>query len=160
MSPYNKLFIFLLRVSLGVLFLYAGYSKLTANPAWSAAGYLTHATTFPGFYAWLADPSILPMVNFLNMWGLTLIGLSLILGIFARFSSLLGALMMLLYYFPALQFPFVPSGHAFLVDEHIIYAAALLLLASLEAGRVWGLDSSLADSTIYADHPQIGAVLG
>ena len=66
-------------------------------------------------------------------------GVSLILGIFVRMSSVLGAVLMLLYYFPILEFPYV--GHSFLVDEHIIYALALIMFASLRVERLWGLEN-------------------
>jgi thiosulfate dehydrogenase [quinone] large subunit len=129
---------FLLRLSFGWLFFYAGITKVL-NPAWSAAGYLQGATTFPEFYAWLLRPEILPYINFLNKWGLTLLGVSLIVGLFVRWTALGGAALMLLYYFPILDFPRV-GDHSYLVDEHIIYALALLLLAAVRAGRFWGID--------------------
>ena len=137
MAQFQKISLFLLRVSLGWLMLYSGINALT-TPGWSAAGYLKGAKTFAGFYQWLLQPNILPVINFVNEWALTLLGISLILGIFIRFSAPLGAVLMLLYYFPILAFPY-PNGHAFIVDEHIIYALALLVLASLRAGDVWGL---------------------
>ncbi len=129
--------ILLLRLALGWLFLYAGLTKVT-NPEWSAGGFLNNAKTFPEFYAWLASPNILPIVDFLNEWGLTLIGAALILGLIVRFSAYLGALMMLLYYFPGLTFPKV-GEHAYLVDEHIIYALAFLVLASMSSNHIWSL---------------------
>ncbi|MBI5621746.1 DoxX family membrane protein [Candidatus Falkowbacteria bacterium] len=128
----------LLRVALGILFGYAGISHLTTS-GWSAGGYLMNAKTFSGFYAWLAGSSILPLVNFVNEWGLTLLGISLALGLFVRFSAPLGALLMLLYYFPVLNFPLV-GEHGWLVDEHIVYLFALLYLAAENAGTVYGLD--------------------
>jgi len=137
MAQFQKISLFLLRVSLGWMFLYSGINALT-TPGWSAAGYLKGAKTFAGFYQWLLQPNILPVINFVNEWALTLLGISLILGIFIRFSAPLGAVLMLLYYFPILAFPY-PNAHAFIVDEHIIYALALLVLASLRAGDVWGL---------------------
>ncbi|MEK7465711.1 MAG: DoxX family membrane protein [Patescibacteria group bacterium] len=133
----QKLFLFLLRISIGLLFFYAGISKVL-NPAWSAAGYLTHAKTFAGFYAWLASPALLPFINFLNEWGLTLLGVALLLGLFVRLSGILGAVLMLFYYFPALKFPYVPPN-AFLADEHIIYIFALLVLVVFNAGNTWGM---------------------
>ncbi len=123
---------------MGWLMFYAGITKVL-NPQWSAAGYLTAAKTFPTLFQWFASPEILPVINLINEWGLTFLGVSLILGIFVRFSSLLGAALMLLYYFPVLEFPYV--AHSWLVDEHIIYALALLFFAAVRAGRTWGLDS-------------------
>lgn len=129
--------IVLLRLALGWMFLYAGLTKVV-NPEWTAKGFLEHANTFSGFYGWLASPNILPIVDLLNQWGLTLIGAALILGILVRCSSHLGALMMLLYYFPALKFPKV-GEHAYLVDEHIIYITAFLVLASMSSNHIWSL---------------------
>lgn len=117
---------------------YAGITKVLSPQGFSAAGYLTGAKTFHGFYQALLQPSILPFINFVNEWGLTLLGVSLILGVFVRISAPLGALLMLLYYFPILD-GLYPNAHSLIVDEHIIYAAALLVLAAYNAGSVWGL---------------------
>ena len=127
-----------LRISLGAYFFYAGVSKVI-DPAWSAAGYLNNAQTFPSFYAWLARPDILPLTNLLNEWGLTLIGVSLVLGLFTRIGAVAGVTLMVLYYLPALAFPQV-GEHAYIVDDHIIFIFALLLLAATAAGRTWGID--------------------
>lgn len=137
----QKISLFLLRISLGWLFLYAGITKLL-DPAWSAAGYIGGAQTFVSFYTWLGSASILPFVNMLNMWGLTLIGLSLIIGLWVRWGALAGMLIMLLYYFPILAFPYV-GEHSFIVDDHIIYLFGLAVLATFHAGRVWGIDARL-----------------
>ena len=51
---------------------------------------------------------------------------------------------MILYYLPILDFPY-PNPHAYLVDEHIIYILVLVVLASVRAGRIWGLDGVLHD---------------
>ncbi|MFH1170243.1 MAG: DoxX family membrane protein [Candidatus Vogelbacteria bacterium] len=131
----------LTRVALGIFFFYAGITKVL-DSTWSAAGYIGAAKTFPNFYQLLLNPAILPIVNFLNAWGLTILGLSLILGLFVRLSSLLGVVLMLLYYFAAGAFPH-PNAHALLIDEHIIYITVLLFFASVRAGRYWGLDQFL-----------------
>lgn len=68
------------------------------------------------------------ITNFMNEWGLLLIGLGLLSGVLARPAAYAGALMMILYYFPVLDFPYI-GEHSLLVDEHIIYAFALLLIA-------------------------------
>jgi len=135
---FRKVSLFLLRVSLGWMFLYAGITKVL-DSTWTSAGYLNNAKTFVSFYQWLASPGIIPWVDLVNQWGLTLLGIALILGIFVRISALLGALLMLLYYFPVLSFPYAGT-HSFLVDDHIIYVFSLLVLSFSKAGRTWGLD--------------------
>jgi len=141
MSQLQKISLLVLRLTLGWMYLYAGWTKII-DPTWSAEGYLKAAKTFPAFYHWIAGPSLLPVTNFVNEWGLTLLGTALILGIFVRISAISTALLMLLYYLPILNFPY-PNTHAYIVDEHIIYIAALITLAAFNAGKVWGLDSIL-----------------
>lgn len=137
---------------------YAGITKVL-NPEWSSAGYLQGAKTFSGFFQWFLQPGILPVVNFVNEWGLTLLGISLLLGVFVRLSSLLGVLLMLLYYFPILDFPY-PNPHSYIVDEHIIYAFVLLFFAAVRPGRVWGLENWCANLPICSRFPRLRAWLG
>ena len=158
MRKFQQFSLVALRLSLGWLMFYAGITKVL-DPAWSAEGYLKGAKTFAWFYQWLLSPQILPIINFINEWGLTLLGISLILGIFVRLSSLLGAVLMLLYYLPILDFPY-PNPHSFLVDEHIIYIFVLLLFASLKAGRVWGLENWCSNLPICSKFPKLRKWLG
>ena len=158
MTFVQKLSLFSLRVSLGWLFLYAGITKVL-DPNWTAQGYIKGAKTFPLFYQWLISSGILPMVDFINEWGLTLLGISLILGIGVRLSSLLGALLMLLYYLPALDFPY-PNPHSYIVDEHIVYIGVLLFFASLRAGRIWGLESWCSKLPLCSRFPWLRGLLG
>jgi len=157
MTPFAKISLLLLRLGVGWFMFYAGITKVL-NPEWSAAGYLKGAKTFPGLYQWFAQPDILPIINFINEWGLTLLGVSLLLGIFVRLSSLLGVALMLLYYFPVLEFPLIPP-HSYIVDDHIIDAFALLVLAALQAGRVWGLDTWCARLPICSRYPNLSHFL-
>lgn len=154
----GSLVTFLLRVTLGWLMFYAGITKLV-DPTWSAKGYLMSAKTFPDFYQWLATPGMLPLTDFVNEWGLTLLGVSLILGIAVRLSGTLGALLMILYYFPVLTFPYI-GEHSYLVDEHIVYAAALLVLASMRAGRAWGLEEWCAGLPLCRKFPGYRSMIG
>lgn len=157
-SYYARISLFALRVALGWVMLYAGLTKVT-NPAWSAEGYLKNAKTFPELYAWFASPGILPVINFINEWGLTLLGASLIFGLFVRLSSLFGALLMLLYYFPVLTFPTIKTT-AFIVDDHIVYAIILLFFAASRAGRVWGLEKWCSGLPICSKFPALRSWLG
>lgn len=127
----------LLRMGMGWLFLYAGWTKVV-NPGWSAAGYLKGAKTFSGLYQWLASSANIEWINFLNQWGLVLIGVALILGVVVKLASFFGAVLMILYYFPILTFPMV-GKHSYIVDEHIIYVLVFLLFMHTDAGKVWGL---------------------
>ncbi|MDP3764099.1 MAG: DoxX family protein [bacterium] len=155
MNPQNKNIIFLLRIALGWIFFYAGITKVL-NPAWSAEGFLKNAKTFPDFYMSLID--YLPTINFINKWSLTLLGVSLILGIFVRSSSVLGATLMALYYFPALDFP-IASQNYYLIDYHIIFILVLLYFASIKAGRIHGLEKNITD-LIYKNYPKLKDYLG
>ena len=130
--------LFLARISLGWLFFYAGITKIL-DPNWSAQGFLGSAKTFPDLYAWFASPANINWVNFLNEWGLTLIGVALILGVFTKWASIAGILMMLLYYFPGLDFPYI--DHGFIVDQHIIYIFLFALIASTK--QTFALDNRL-----------------
>lgn len=141
MKNIQKIFIFLTRVSIGWLFFYAGITKVL-NPEWTSKGYLEGAKNLTDFYSWLTQAGIINWVDSINQWGLTLIGLSLILGLFVRWSAVLGAIIMILYYIPILDFPY-PNPHSMIVDEHIIYALTLLTLATLDAGKYFGLDRLL-----------------
>ena len=143
---------------MGWLMLYAGITKIV-NPEWSAAGYLVNAKTFSGLFAWFAQQNILPFTNFINEWGLTLLGVSLILGAAVRISSLLGAALMMLYYFPILDFPY-PNVHSYIVDEHIIYAMILLYFAAMRAGKAWGLDARLMEFQFWSKIPSIKKWIG
>ena len=166
MTKFQRVSLFLLRVSAGILFFYAGITKIIMysaekgwyDPQFSAAFYLKGAKLFTAFYQSLLGPGMLPTVSFVNKWGLTLLGISLILGIGVRLSSLLGVVLMLLYYFP-LGFPY-PNAHAFIVDEHIIYALVLLMLASFRAGRIMGLEGWCSNLPICRWIPKYRSWLG
>ncbi|MEX0931174.1 MAG: DoxX family protein [Candidatus Paceibacterota bacterium] len=136
MTKSQKIILFLTRISLGWLFFYAGITKVF-NPEWTSAGYLNNAKTFPELFAWFAQEGNIWWVDLANQWGLTLVGVALILGIFVRYASLGGILLMILYYIPALTFPKV--GNGFIVDDHIIYIGVFLILIAFDAGKYYGL---------------------
>ena len=138
MNDVGKGWLALTRITMGWLMFYAGITKVM-DPQWSAAGYAKSAKTFPGLYELFASQGNIEWINFVNKWGLTLLGISLILGIGVRLSSSLGAVLMMFYYFPVLQFPYV-GEHSYIVDEHIIYALLMVYFAIVRAGRFWGLE--------------------
>lgn len=137
MKNWNKITLLLLRLGIGWTFLYAGLTKVL-NPEWTAAGYLKAAKTFPELYQWLSSSANIDWVNFLNKWGLTLVGAALILGLGVKIAGWAGAAIMLLYYFPVLVFPKI-GANSYLVDEHIVYAFVLLTLAAMGSESTWGV---------------------
>ena len=153
MSKPQRASVFILRIIMGWFYFYAGITKVM-NPKWSSAEYVKGAHTFVDLYQWFMSPQVLPVVDFMVKWGLTLLGVSLILGIFVRLSSYLGMLLMFLLYLPILKFPMVGT-HSYIVDEHIIYIASLLLLASLRAGHVWGLDKWFTSLHFWSKYPRL-----
>lgn len=137
------------RVSIGWYCLYEGMSKWM-NPSWSAFAYLNDSQGwFAGFFQWLAaSPTSLSIVNFLNIYGLIAIGLGLILGLFTRFVTWSGILLISLYFLshPALvQVNYaLPSGETALwVNKNLLLVALLLVLLVYPTGREIGLDRLL-----------------
>ncbi|GMR19171.1 MAG: hypothetical protein BMS9Abin34_299 [Patescibacteria group bacterium] len=143
---------------MGWLYLYAGLTKVL-DPEWTAAGYLKSAKTFSGLYQWFASDANIGWVDFINQWGLTIIGAALILGVAIKLASYAGALLTMLYYFPVLTFPYI-KPHSYIVDEHVVYALAFLVLAALGAGRIWGIDGWLEKQGLTQKVPWLGKLLG
>jgi uncharacterized membrane protein YphA (DoxX/SURF4 family) len=119
----------LLRMLIGWHFLYEGLYKLVQPGGWSAEGYLRTSQWFaaPLFHQMAATPWLLKAVDLMNMWGLTLIGVALIVGLLVRPAAAAG-FVLLLFYFVA-QPPFLsPSadGHFLWIDRNVVEAAALL----------------------------------
>ncbi len=132
-----------LRILIGWHFLYEGIVKL-AIPGWSSSSYLMGSKwLFSGFFHWIiAHSTPLAIADFMNIWGLILIGLGLFLGLFVRLSSIAGATMLLLYYIanpPFLDSGMVSEGHYFVINRNLIEAGALLLIASFRRDTYWGI---------------------
>ena len=135
-----------LRVLIGWHFLYEGIAKLI-NPYWSSAAFLLDAKwIFSGIAKWMVSkPAILSLVDNLNMWGLTLIGACLILGLFGRHVSMLGMLLVLVYYlftpsFWWLEYARPGEGSYLVVNKNLIEACALFVIYLFPTSELIGLD--------------------
>ena len=135
-----------LRVVVGWHFLYEGVAKLT-SPSWSAAGYLRQARgPFAGAFRWLAgQPDLLERADLFTMWGLTLVGLFLILGLFTRLSSLAGIGFILLFYlcnppFVGYFYAIPSEGSYLVVNKNLVELCALVVVLVTGSGRFAGLD--------------------
>ncbi len=137
----------LLRVVVGWHFLYEGIAKLTAT-SWSAAGYLKQARgPFAEYFRWLAnEPNLLANADLITMWGLTAVGLLLILGLFTRVASLGAIGFIVLFYlcnppFVGYFYSLPSEGSYLIVNKNLVELCALLVILVTGSGRFAGLDA-------------------
>jgi len=133
------------RISLGWVFLWAfldktfGLGHETAHAAaWIRGGSPTKsflafgaAGPFKGFYHSIAGA---PWADWLFMVGLLAIGVALLLGVTMRLAAGAGALMLVLMWTVVL-----PPANNPVMDDHLIYAMLLVILAAAGAGATLGL---------------------
>ena len=139
----------ILRLAIGWHFLYEGIIKIF-NPGWSSIGYLLDSKGFlAGLFHWMAaNPGVLNTVDFLNAWGLSAVGLGLILGIFTRISCVGGMLLLAFYYlshppFIGLEYAIPPEGNYLLIDKTLIELIALWVIYLFPTGAIIGIDRML-----------------
>jgi thiosulfate dehydrogenase (quinone) large subunit len=150
-----------LRVFVGWHFLYEGIAKLTA-PSWSAAGYLKQARgPFAEMFRGLASqPNLLANADLITMWGLTLVGLCLILGLFTRLASLAGVGFILLFYlcnppFIGYFYSIPTEGSYLIVNKNLVELCALVVIFSTRSGRFAGLDRILYARFVRRARPKL-----
>ncbi|RNC65295.1 DoxX family protein [Proteiniphilum sp. X52] len=148
-SKLQRYALFILRVLIGWYFLYEGLAKVF-TPNWSAFGYLMDSKgLFASFFARLAEnPAWLEAVNWINIWGLTIVGLMLVLGLFTNIGYIGAMIFLLLYYLshPPLLFAeyILPSEGSYLwVDKNLILLVTVAVLMLFPASRAISFDSLL-----------------
>jgi len=130
---WEKSAITVLRCAIGWHFLYEGLSKIWAEH-WTATGFLANARgPFAGFYHGLASSEPLTaIIDPMNVYGLTLIGLGLFVGLATNYAAVAGIVLLTLYYCAYPPFgaamPGYTEGSLFLVNRNVIEALALLAL--------------------------------
>ncbi|MFH1712138.1 MAG: DoxX family membrane protein [Patescibacteria group bacterium] len=123
-----------LRLVIGIDLFLKGIDKISG---WSAASFLESSTgPMAAFFQGMAG-SVL--IDQLNIWGMTLIGLALILGLMVRPAAFFGVIMMLLYYFAH----FVQNTEYGYIDIHIIYILVFILFLAGGIGHIFGLDGTI-----------------
>ena len=150
----QELALIALRTLIGWHFLYEGIYKLALPgwtragvpvTAWSAAGYLNAAAgPLASMFHALAQSSALALVDRLVPIGLTLIGVSLVAGLFTQ-AGCAGAMAFLaLFYLSAIPTSGMPQAGAegayLLVSKNLIELAAVLVLFAFRTDRMAGLD--------------------
>jgi thiosulfate dehydrogenase [quinone] large subunit len=161
-----------LRIGFGITFLWAFFDKLLAlgfatgkNPetgvvdyfgpdAWINGGSPTYGfLTFgvpednpmQGFFNDIAGD---PWANWLFMIGLAAIGLALITGVGIRITAITGGLLYVMMWLASL-----PLENNPVIDDHLLGAISLVVLALTLAGDTWGLGKTWAKTTIVRRFP-------
>ena len=145
-TPFQLTTLVVLRVLIGWHILYEGIAKLLI-PNWTSASFLKESQwILSGFSEWIiSNNGVLQAVDFLNTWGLILIGLGLILGLFTRLSAFAGAFLLFIYYLNnpplmGLEYSLPSEGNYLIVNKTLIETITLLMLGSFPTGSVFGLD--------------------
>ncbi len=139
-----------LRIAMGWLFFWGFLDKLLGlgfatapESAWIRGGSPTFGFLSFGTAGPLAPVFQVvagnPIVDFLFMAGLALVGLALLMGIGVRIAGYGGALMVLMMWLAHL-----PPQNNPLIDQHIVYAILLIGFAVVRAGQWVGLGNRLA----------------
>jgi thiosulfate dehydrogenase [quinone] large subunit len=146
LSRWPMIAITVMRVVVGWHFLYEGIAKLS-SPTWSAAGYLKQARgPFADLFKGLASqPNLLDNANLITMWGLTIVGALLILGLFTRLASLGGIGFIVLFYlanppFVGYFYSLPTEGSYLIVNKNLVELCALVVILVTGSGRFAGLD--------------------
>jgi uncharacterized membrane protein YphA (DoxX/SURF4 family) len=158
-GAWQEAFLVLLRMGIGWHLLYEGLVKLL-NPAWTSAPFLAESRwLLSGTFHWMAaHPAVLSVVDFLNVWGLVLIGLALILGAFSRLAAVSGIVLLSLYYVASPPLVGLPTngtaeGSYLIVNKNLVEILALLVVAAFPIGGFFGLERALAGSLARLRRP-------
>ncbi len=151
----------LTRLSLGWVFFWAFLDKLFglgfATPsarAWinggsPTRGFLANSATGP-FESFYKDIAGAAWADWLFMVGLAGIGTALILGVGMRVAAVAGTILLVMMWSVVLP----PATNPFM-DDHLIYALVLLLLATLNAGRSFGLGRWWERTALVKNRPYL-----
>ena len=135
-----------LRVVIGWYFLYEGLAKVL-TPGWTSYGYIMDSQgLFSGLFKSIGqNTAFMPLVDVVNIYGLIIIGIMLILGLFEKVGYIAAISLLALYYFshPAsLNAVYIlpPEGSYLWINKNIVMLAATVVLMVFPSARNIGLD--------------------
>jgi thiosulfate dehydrogenase [quinone] large subunit len=138
--------IIFLRIVIGWHFLYEGLAKLT-SPSWSAVGYMRASRgPFAALFKSIANnPQVLDNANLITMYGLTIVGVLLILGLFTRLAAIGGIAFILLFYlcnppFVGYFYTIPTEGTYLIVNKNLVELGGLAVILLTRSGLVAGID--------------------
>lgn len=150
-----------LRLATGFIFLWAfldktfglGYST-ASEKSWlqggtPSQGFLTNAPIgpFKGFFNGIAGPTS----DVLFMLGMLGVGVAVMLGIGIRIATWSGSLIMVMMW--VAEWPLQAGSTNPLIDYHLIYALALIVVAATLAGDTWGLGRRWRNLPFVSSNP-------
>jgi thiosulfate dehydrogenase [quinone] large subunit len=147
------------RIAMGFIFLWAFLDKMfglgfatVKGKAWidglsPTTGYLSKITEGP-FADLFHGMAGVPVIDYLFMGGLLLIGVALMLGVATRLAGYSGAVLVGLIYLASL-----PLTNNPIIDEHIIYILVLLLLTTVPVGEWFGLGKEWSKHSFVKKNP-------
>jgi thiosulfate dehydrogenase [quinone] large subunit len=153
-TPTEKYLIIFFRLTMAWTFLYAASHQVFV-PSFSVVGFLNHTKTFHDVFVIFTTPTTAPITTCLVEYGHLLIGLSLLIGLMVRVSASFGVLLMAIYWFAHMDWPFIENTNNFIVDYHVVYAGVLVYLIVKKAGDVWGLDGWSENLQIVRQYPRL-----
>jgi uncharacterized membrane protein YphA (DoxX/SURF4 family) len=146
MKKYSLYLFTLLRIVVGWHFMYEGIAKL-ATSDWSAKTYLLGSNWIFSdlFHQMAASAGVMHVIDFLNIWGLILIGFSLFIGLFVKWSSIAGAVLLLFYFvayppIPGYTLGNIAEGSYLIVNKVLIEFFIFLVFAFLPSRFMFGAD--------------------
>jgi len=138
------------RIVIGWHFLYEGISKIM-TPDWSSAPYLAASKWIfaPLFNAMAGNQSVVGVVDFINIWGMILVGLGLMLGLYTRWAAAGGTLMLFFYFIaypplPGYMFGVPVEGSYLWVNRNLIELVALSVFIFIKPASHFSLDRLIA----------------
>jgi thiosulfate dehydrogenase (quinone) large subunit len=169
-SPRGGHAVDILRIGLGFIFLWPfldkafglGYStpgpRAWINSGSPTNGFLGHVQTGP-FQSAFRSIAGAGWADTLFMLALLGIGVALILGVMLRFTAFAGTALLVLMW--AAEWPMARHdslGAATgstnpVLDDHLIFAIALFVIAAVGTASSWGLGKWWASRQVVADHP-------
>ena len=134
LSKIQILAITITRIVLGWHFMFEGFVKVL-SPNWSAKGYLLDSKGFlSGFFFWIANNDGLLMISdVLVSWGLLVIGLFLIIGLFTKWAAYAAMILLVFFYlshppFPGLEYAMSGEGSYYIINKNLIEFFAIWLI--------------------------------
>jgi thiosulfate dehydrogenase [quinone] large subunit len=142
----QQIVLVVLRVALGWHLFLQGYGKFIAH-SWTSKGYLAGATgPLAAWFRGMAEsPWWVTVSDQVTIWGLMVLGMLLVLGLFSRLAALAGAALLSSFYLAAPPIPYgmlAPGidGHEWYVNKLLLEVLALVVVAVFPTGRLAGLD--------------------